>query len=197
MPDPRPALCVFCGSQPGGRPVYREVAEALGHELVSRGFDLVYGGGDVGLMGIVADTVLAAGGHVTGVIPEGLRVREVAHDGLTQLDVVDSMHTRKQRMCELASGFIALPGGLGTFEELLEILTWSQLGIHRKPVGILDVGGYFRPLLEMLDRGVQEGFVRPRHRDMLLVAQTPGEILDAFAAHRPPDVQAWLGAEES
>lgn len=188
----RRALCVFCGSNPGVRPGYAETARALGGALVARGLGLVFGGGKVGLMGTIADAVLAAGGQVTGVIPQGLAVREVAHQGLTQLEVVDSMHARKQRMAELSDGFIALPGGLGTFEEFFEVTTWAQLGIHRKPCGLLNVDGYFDPLLAMLDRGVDEGFVKAQHRALVLVDDTVEGLLDRFAAHRPADVQPWL-----
>ncbi|MCB1958541.1 MAG: TIGR00730 family Rossman fold protein [Rhodocyclaceae bacterium] len=174
-------LCVFCGSREGRLPAYREAAATLGRLLAERDIELVYGGGKVGLMGVVADTCLAAGGRVTGVIPEALMKWEVGHTGLTRLEVVDSMHTRKARMAELADGFIALPGGLGTFEELFEILTWAQLGFHRKPAGLLDVEGYYAPLLTMLDRGVSEGFMKAENRGLLLDARTPAALLQAMA----------------
>ncbi len=194
---PETSLCVFCGSNPGAKPVYRETAEELGHALVARGTGLVFGGGDVGLMGCIADVVMAGGGHVTGVIPEGLARREVAHRGLSVLEVVDSMHARKQRMAELSSAFVALPGGLGTFEEILEIITWAQLGIHRKACGLLNVDGYFDPLLAMLDHGVAQGFVKPQHRELVLVGRSVEEMLGLLAAHEPAKVRAWMSAEES
>ncbi|MCB1185124.1 TIGR00730 family Rossman fold protein [bacterium] len=176
-------LCVFCGSREGRLPAYREAAATLGRRLAERGIELVYGGGKVGLMGVVADACLAAGGQVTGVIPEALMRWEVGHEGLTRLEVVDSMHTRKARMAELSDGFIALPGGLGTFEELFEILTWAQLGFHRKPAGLLDVEGYYAPLLTMLDRGVAEGFMKTENRGLLLDASTPDALLQAMAGY--------------
>ncbi len=174
-------LCVFCGSREGRRPAYRDAATRLGQLLAERGIELVYGGGKVGLMGIVADACLAAGGRVIGVIPEAMMRWEVGHEGLTRLEVVDSMHSRKARMAELADGFIALPGGLGTFEELFEILTWAQLGFHRKPAGLLDVEGYYAPLLTLLDQGVSEGFMKTDNRGLLLDARTPPALLQAMA----------------
>ena len=192
MSTPPRRLCVFCGSNPGKRPVYVETAQALGRELVARGYGLVFGGGRVGLMGAVADAVLEAGGEVLGVIPEGLKRREVAHEGLTELLVVDSMHTRKHLMAEHSQGFIALPGGLGTFEEMFEVVTWAQLGIHGKPCGLLDVDGYFEPVLAQLDRGVEEGFVRAAHRDLWLRETTPAALLDRMEAHVPAKVQKWM-----
>lgn len=177
-------ICVFCGAREGVRADYRDAAEALGRLLASEGIELVYGGGKVGLMGRVADACLAAGGQVTGVIPQALMDWEVGHSGLTRLEVVDSMHSRKARMAELADGFIALPGGLGTFEELFEILTWGQLGFHRKPAGLLDVAGYYAPLLQMLERSVGEGFMKPENRGLLLDATTPAALLQAMAAYR-------------
>ncbi len=194
LPD---ALCVFCGSNPGRRPVYTEVARELGGAIARRGRGVVYGGGNVGLMGIVADAALAAGGSVVGVIPEGLAVRELAHEGLTRLEVVESMHERKQRMAELSAGFIALPGGLGTFEEILEITTWAQLGIHGKPCGLLDVDGYWCPLLELLDNGVEEGFVKESTRALVLVDDSVDGLLAQFDAHRPAAVRPWLTTEEA
>ena len=153
----------------------------------------MYGGGSIGLMGVLADTVMSAGGAVIGVIPRPLATREIAHAGVTELRVVDSMHERKATMAELADGFVALPGGLGTLEELLEMLTWAQLGIHQKPVGVLNLGGYFDGLRGLLDHGVGEGFIKREHRDLLAFADTPGELLDAFAAWRPPAIRrAWL-----
>jgi uncharacterized protein (TIGR00730 family) len=185
-------LCVFCGSSAGSNPSYAEAARTFGRTLVRRGLGLVYGGGSVGLMGELADAMLAAGGDVVGVIPRALQLREVGHDGLTTLHVVGSMHERKARMAELADGFVALPGGMGTLEEFAEILTWAQLGLHRKPCGLLDVEGYWRPLVAFLDHAVAEGFVRPEHRRIVLVAERPDALLDAFEAYQPPAVQRWI-----
>jgi uncharacterized protein (TIGR00730 family) len=179
-------VCVFCGSKHGGRPEYTEAARAMGTALVAAGIDLVYGGGRVGLMGEVADAVLAAGGEVIGVIPESMATREIAHHGITDLRVVGSMHERKALMYELSDGFVALPGGLGTLEELFEITTWSQLGLHSKPAGLLDVEGFYAPLVAFLDQLVAEGFVAERHRRLLLVASRPAELLDRLAAFPEP-----------
>jgi uncharacterized protein (TIGR00730 family) len=179
-------LCVFCGSSPGHDPAYRASAAQLGRILAERGIGLVYGGGRVGLMGVLADAALAAGGEVIGVIPQALLDREIGHLGLTQLRVVDSMHARKALMGELAEGFIALPGGIGTLEELFEVWTWAQLGLHRKPCGLLDVDGFFAPLVDFLDRLVEAGFIHPTYRAMLAVASTPEELLARFAAYEPP-----------
>jgi uncharacterized protein (TIGR00730 family) len=186
-------ICVFCGSSPGARPEYGEAARALGAAMVTRGAGLVYGGGSVGLMGVLADAVLAGGGEVVGVIPRGLARRELAHGGITAMHVVDSMHERKAMMASLADGFVALPGGLGTFDETLEMLTWTQLGIHRKPVGVLNVAGYFDGLLRLLGHAVAEGFVRPEYLALLLVDDTPARLLDALAGWEPaPGPRAWL-----
>ena len=190
-------ICVFCGSNAGHDPRYRSAAEALGRLLAGRGAELVYGGGNVGLMGIVADACLDAGGTVTGVIPEALIGKEVAgravdHRGLTRLEIVDSMHTRKARMAELSDGFIALPGGFGTFEEFCEILTWGQLGFHVKPMGLLNVNGFYDPLLALFDRAVADGFLRPENRTMALAASDIGHLLDAMAAYRAEPVSKWL-----
>ena len=190
-------ICVFCGSNAGHDPRYRSAAEALGRLLAGRGAELVYGGGNVGLMGIVADACLDAGGTVTGVIPEALIGKEVAgravdNRGLTRLEIVDSMHTRKARMAELADGFIALPGGFGTFEEFCEILTWGQLGFHVKPMGLLNVNGFYDPLLALFDRAVADGFLRPENRTMALAASDIGHLLEAMAAYRAEPVSKWL-----
>lgn len=187
------SICVFCGSSPGTRSLYQTSAEQLGQALVERGIRLVYGGGNVGLMGIIADAVLAAGGEAIGVIPEFLVAKELAHQGLTQLHIVDSMHTRKAMMAELADGFIALPGGYGTFEEFCEVLTWAQLGSHQKPCGLLNVNGYYDKLLAMFDHAVEEQFVRPRHRELVLEAQEPDALLDQFAAFKPITLHKWVG----
>ena len=185
-------ICIFCGSRAGDRAAYANAARATASALASRGLGLVYGGGSVGLMGVLADAALAAGVDVVGVIPGALEARELGHAGLTRLEVVPSMHARKARMSELADAFIALPGGLGTLEELSEVLTWAVLGIHAKPVGLLDVEGYYRPLVAFLDHARIEGFVSAEQRRFLLSAGDPATLLDAFAAFRPPPVRAWL-----
>lgn len=191
-------LCVFCGSAPGTRSTYRASAEALAAGLVTRGIGLVYGGGSTGLMGALADAVLARGGEAIGVIPHALMTRELAHSRLTALHVVETMHERKARMAELADGFVALPGGLGTLEEILEALTWAQLGIHRKPVGVLNIAGYYDGLLRMLSHAVREGFVRPDYFALLLFADTPQEMLDRFADWQPPVLpRAWLAPSQT
>jgi uncharacterized protein (TIGR00730 family) len=190
-------ICVFCGSNAGHDPRYRAEADLLGRLLAGRGIELVYGGGNVGLMGIIADACLGAGGTVIGVIPEALIGKEVAgrvvdHRGLTRLEVVDSMHTRKARMAELADGFIALPGGFGTFEEFCEVLTWGQLGFHVKPMGLLNVNGFYDPLLALFERAVAEGFLREENRAMALAADDIESLLAALAAYRPEPVSKWL-----
>jgi uncharacterized protein (TIGR00730 family) len=191
-------VCVFCGSSDGARPVYGDAARAFGAELARRRIGLVYGGGSVGLMGVLADTVLAAGGEVIGVIPRGLASRELAHSGLTEQRVVASMHERKATMAALSDGFVALPGGLGTLEETLEMLTWVQLGIHDKPVAVLNVDGYYDGLLKLLATAVREGFVRREYFDLLLFADTPIEVLDRLATWQMPVVRrAWLRPAES
>ncbi len=191
------SLCVFCGSNVGSRPVYVEAAQALGAELVRRGIELVYGGGNVGLMGTVADTVLRAGGRVTGVIPDALVARELAHLGLHSLRVVGSMHERKALMAELSDGFVALPGGYGTFEELCEAITWTQLGLHAKPCGVLNVAGYYDALLALFDRSVQERFVRPENRRLVIDDADPAGLIDALAAWTAPPAAKWLTADET
>ena len=185
-------ICVFCGSSPGVREEYGAAARALGAALVHRNLGLVYGGAKVGLMGVVADTVLAAGGEAIGVIPNRLMTRELAHPGLSELRVVASMHDRKREMADLADAFVALPGGIGTLEELTEVLSWAQLGLHGKPCGVLDVAGYFERLIAFLDHAVAERFLPPEHRAMLLVARDPDALLDRMAAYRPPAVEKWL-----
>lgn len=190
-------LCVFCGSSDGERPEYLELARRMGKTLAERGLETVYGGGNVGLMGAVADAALEAGGRVIGVIPDGLLARERGHRGITQLEIVGSMHERKARMASLSDGFIALPGGLGTLEELAEALTWSQLGLHRKPCGVVNLDGYFDPLIAFFDRAVGEGFMRAESRRMLLVADGPAALLDAFEGYEAPVVRRWLEADET
>lgn len=170
-------VCVYCGSSPGARPAYLEAATSLGSHLARDGKRLVYGGACVGVMGRVADAVLEAGGEVVGVIPQGLMERDLAHQGLTQLHVVATMHERKAMMAELSDAFMALPGGIGTFEELFEILTWAQLGIHQKPCGLLNVAGYYDQLLAFLDHSVREGFLAPKHRSLLQVESDPEALL--------------------
>ncbi len=190
-------VCVFAGSKSGALPAYAEGARLLGTELGRRGLGLVYGGGQIGLMGAVADAAMAAGSEVIGVIPRALDRREVAHRGISQLRVVESMHERKAAMAAEADAFIALPGGLGTLEELFEVLTWAQLGIHRKPCGLLDVSGYYGPLLGFLDGQVGAGFVLPVHRELLQVAAEPGVLLDRLQAREPPALRRWLDPEQS
>ena len=191
------AVAVFCGSSMGTRPDYLRVASALGETLAVRGITLVYGGASVGLMGAVADAALAAGGSVVGVIPEALSAKEIEHRGLTELHVVGSMHARKEMMAARADAFIALPGGLGTLEELFEVWTWAMLGYHNKPCSLLDVGGYYDRLAGFLDHAVTEGFVRESYRRMLLVHDDPGALLDAIAAYEPPRVAKWIEPAQS
>jgi hypothetical protein len=190
-------VCVFCGSSSGTDPAYRQAAVDLGRSLARRGLGLVFGGGHVGLMGAVADAVLAAGGQVIGVIPRGLERRELGHQGLTELRVVGSMHERKATMVDLADAFAALPGGMGTLEETAEILTWAQLGIHAKPVGLLDVAGYWRTLIAFLDHAVAEGFLRPEDRALLLVEREAEALLDRMAAWRAPAAERWIGRDQT
>ena len=186
-----PNICVYCGSSPGNRPSYKAAARELAGVLVRQGFGLVYGGANKGIMGVIADAVLERGGEVHGVIPTSLSDKEIAHGGLTALHVVQSMHERKSLMAELSDGFIALPGGFGTLEEVVEILTWSQLQFHTKPCGILNVEGYFDHLLKYLDHAVDEGFLRAENRQMLLCDDSPDGLMRAFKAYSAPDVQKW------
>jgi uncharacterized protein (TIGR00730 family) len=190
-------ICVFCGSSPGRSSDFTAMARRLGALLAERGIGLVYGGGNVGLMGVVADAVLERNGEVIGVIPRALVDRELAHASLSQLVVVDTMHERKQKMHDLSDGFIALPGGFGTLDELFEALTWGQLGMHAKPCGLLDVGDFWAPLRAFIERQVQEEFVRPHHAMMLLHNNSPEGLLDAFARYRAPDVQKWIGRRDA
>jgi len=191
-------ICVFCGSSPGRRPAFAAAASELGARLAAERIGLVYGGGSVGLMGTVADAALAAGGEVVGVIPEALAGKEVAHTGLTRLHVVKSMHERKALMAEMADAFVALPGGFGTLDELFEAITWGQLGIHRKPIGLLDVEGYFAPLLAFVDRAVGDGFIRPPYRELFVVRATVDGLLAALARHAPPPpIVSWLRPDEA
>jgi uncharacterized protein (TIGR00730 family) len=189
-------LCVYAGSNAGSRPDYAEAAVALATTMAARDIGLVYGGGKVGLMGVLADTILAAGGEAIGVIPRALVDREVGHGGLTELRVVDSMHERKALMAELSDGFVALPGGIGTLEELIEVYTWSQLGLHRKPLGVLNVAGFYDGLAAFLDHAVQERFLRPQHRAVLAFEAEPEALLARLAGAEPPPLAKWLTEAE-
>jgi hypothetical protein len=188
-------ICVFCGSSPGSRAEYRAATEELGAELVRRSIALVYGGGNVGLMGVLADAVLKAGGEAVGVIPENLMAREVGHNGLTKLHIVHSMHERKALMADLSDAFIALPGGFGTLEEFCEVLTWAQLGLHAKPCGILNVLGYYSPLLAMFDHAVKERFLKQENRRLVVARESATELLRALEQWRPALVEKWLDRE--
>jgi hypothetical protein len=189
-------LCVFCGSSTGNRPEYGAAAETLGDILVQRGIELVYGGGKIGLMGILADRVLERGGRVIGVIPESLMAYEVGHRGLTELRIVGSMHERKAMMSDLSDGFIALPGGFGTIEEFCEVVTWSQLGIQSKPCGLLNVESYFDPLLDLFDHAMREEFVHKENRRLVLDDKGPVRLLEKMAAFKPEPVPKWIGRDE-
>ena len=191
------SVCVFCGSSPGNDPVHAEGARAMGTEIARRGLTLVYGGGAVGLMGIVADAALAAGGEVHGVIPRALREKEVGHNGLTRLEVVETMHIRKARMAELSDGFVAMSGGIGTFEEIFEIWTWGQLGIHGKPLGFFNIAGFYDPLADFLDNTASAGFLRQAHRDMAMTESEPAALLDKMAAYKPLAQIKWVEKDET
>jgi uncharacterized protein (TIGR00730 family) len=191
------SVCVFCGSSPGVDHAFAAAAEEVGRLLATQGRRLVYGGGRIGLMGTVADSALAHGGEVIGVIPRALAEKEVAHSGLSELRVVASMHERKAAMAELADGFIALPGGIGTLEEFFEVWTWGQLGLHHKPFGLLNVAGFFDPLLAFLDRLTDQRFLRPEHRGMLCTRSVAGDLLQEMTDYRPIDVWRWLSKAES
>jgi uncharacterized protein (TIGR00730 family) len=190
------AICVFCGSSFGARPAYVEAARELGGLLAAKGLRLVYGGAKVGLMGALADAVLEAGGEVTGVMPEALIRKEIAHKGLKDLRIVASMHERKALMADLSDAFIALPGGFGTFEEFCEVLTWSQLGLHRKPCGLLNIAGYYDHLLKLFDNGVEEQFLRREHRAAVLSDERTAPLVDRLVAYRPPNLDKWISAAE-
>jgi uncharacterized protein (TIGR00730 family) len=191
------SVCVFCGSSHGFAPEYGEKAKELGRAIAARGWTLVYGGGNVGLMGVVADAVIAAGGKVIGVIPEALLARELGHHGVTELRVVNTMHERKAMMADLADAFIAMPGGIGTFEEFFEVLTWAQLGIHHKPCGLLDTRGYYQPVMDLLTNAVTEGFLRAEHQQMVLKAEGVEELLAQMEAHKPPLTAKWMKKSET
>jgi len=188
-------ICVFCGSSPGSRPEYGAAAEEMGAELGRRNIGLVYGGGNVGLMAIIADSVLRAGGEAQGVIPEHLMAREVGHRGLTKLHVVRSMHERKALMADLSDAFVALPGGFGTLEEFCEVVTWTQLGLHAKPCGVLNVLGYYSPLLAMFDHAVEERFLKPENRALVIARESPADLLQALEEWSPVQVEKWLSRE--
>ena len=189
-------ICVYCGSSVGSREEYADAAGTIGRLLAERGLRTVYGAGNIGLMGVLADAALEAGGEVVGVIPEALVDRELAHHGVTELRIVKSMHERKALMADLSDAFIALPGGFGTFEELCEMLTWLQLGIHQKPCGLLNVCGYYDPLIAMFDRAVEERFLRPQHRKLLQIDADPERLLDHLQRAPLPDVHKWLDRDE-
>ncbi len=185
------SVCVFCASSMGNDPAYADVAARLATEIARRGITLVYGGGQVGLMSVIADTALAAGGEVLGVMPRALVDREIAHAGLTELHITGSMHERKAEMERLSEGFIALPGGFGTLDEFCEIVTWAQLGYHAKPVGMLDANGYFDALRSFFDHSVEAGFVRAEHRSQIIESESPGDLLDRMAGWRPTAAAKW------
>lgn len=189
-------ICVFLGSSPGMSPVYAEAARTLGALMAERGIGLVYGGGQVGLMGILADAVLEAGGEAVGIIPEALRAREGDHPHLKQLIVVQTMHQRKAKMAELADGYITLPGGIGTLEELFETWTWAQLGLHGKPCGLLNVGGFYEGLSRFIDHVVDEGFLQARHRHMMMIEREPALLLDRMVDYLAPETEKFLKAED-
>lgn len=190
-------ICVFCGSSSGTDPVYSRTAARVGEFLAENGKELVYGGGRVGLMGTVADSVLANGGRVIGVIPEALDKKEIAHKGLTELHVVRSMHERKALMAEFSDGFIALPGGFGTFEEFCEIVTWAQLGIHQKPCGLLNVNSFYDPLIELFNRSTNSGFIRPEHRDIVLVGTEIEGLFGSMKNYKPRAIEKWIDSEST
>ncbi|MEQ8331296.1 MAG: TIGR00730 family Rossman fold protein [Longimicrobiales bacterium] len=190
-------VCVYCGSSPGARPEYTEAAVELGRGLARRGWGLVYGGASVGLMGTVADAALAGGAVAVGVLPRPLGSKELAHPRLTELVIVGSMHERKAEMVRRSDGFVVLPGGFGTLDETFEALTWAQLGIHDKPIALLNVVGYFDPLLAWMDRAVEDRLLRPQHRDMILVSDDVEEILDALVAYDPPTTAKWLDLDQA
>jgi uncharacterized protein (TIGR00730 family) len=190
-------VCVFCGSNLGNDPTYCEAAQEMGTQIARRGWGLVYGGGSVGLMGVVADAVLAGGGEVIGVIPEMLATKELLHTGVTQMHIAATMHARKALMEQSADAFVALPGGYGTFEELLEIITWAQLGLHSKPIGLLNVCGFYDGLAVFFDRAIAAGFIKTRHRDLIVSAATPCALLNQLETHEMPHVKKWIRRDEA
>ena len=190
-------ICVFCGSSVGKNSLYKNAARETGKLLVKRGHALVYGGGSIGLMGTIADAVMEAGGQTIGVIPDFLDKLEVGHSGLSELILVESMHERKQKMADLADGFIAMPGGMGTLEEICEIMTWAQLGLHQKPMGFLNINGYYDQLIAYMDHMVEEGFLKPVYRSMVIVANTPAALLDKMTAYQAPDLPHLIERSET
>ena len=187
-------ICVFCGSSAGADPIFRSAATAFGSLLASEQIDLVYGAGSVGIMGTVADAVLKSGGRVTGVIPRFLATRELLHEGITSVIQTEDMHERKATMARLSDAFVALPGGLGTLEELFEVMTWGQLGLHTKPIGLLNVAGYFDPLVALIERAIHDGFCRTEHRELFVVDDQPERLLTRMRRHQPPDVKKWIAS---
>ena len=190
-------ICVFCGANSGKKPEYKSAAIHLADELVSRNIEIVYGGGSIGLMGVLAERAMELGGKVTGVIPEALALKEVAHDTISELIVVGSMHERKAKMAELSDGFISLPGGIGTIEETFEMLTWSQLGFHNKPCGIINVLGFYNKLIEFLNHTSEEKFFMDIYRRMLIVETDPSALLERFAQYKSPQVKHWIAEDET
>jgi uncharacterized protein (TIGR00730 family) len=190
-------ICVYCGSSPGRLPDYTRAAEQLGSLMAANGLGLVYGGASVGIMGKVADAALANGAEVIGVIPSALATREVAHSGLSELHVVDSMHQRKAKMADLSDGFVALPGGWGTIEEIFEVLTWGQLGFHSKPCGLLNIAGYYDHLNAFLEHAINEAFVKTDYRPMIMVEKDPARLLQNFRDYRAPKVRKWISADQT
>lgn len=190
-------ICVFCASNDGANPIYLETAEKVGIFLAEKNIGLVYGGGRVGLMGQIADTVMKNNGNVIGIIPKSLADKEVAHQGLTELHIVKSMHERKAMMADFSDGFIALPGGFGTFEELCEIITWAQLGFHEKPCGFLNVEGYYDPLIELFDKATKEKFIRPEHRELVLIESKIENLFERMTNYKPPVLEKWLDKEQT
>ncbi|MES0810733.1 TIGR00730 family Rossman fold protein [Roseibium sp. SCPC15] len=191
------SICVFCGSSYGALEAYADAARETGRVIAENGYRLVYGGAKVGLMGTVADAALAAGGEVIGVLPKSLQDKEIGHEGLNELHLVGSMHERKALMAELSDGFIALPGGVGTLEEIFEVWTWGQLGYHEKPCGFLNIEGYYDQLIAFLDHQTREGFTKKAMRDMAQVASTPGALIDLFKAYTPPNTPKWIKKDET
>lgn len=196
MPRHIQRVCVFCGSRAGSRPDYLAAAQAIGQLIVARGWELVYGGGSVGMMGAVADAVLVGGGKVIGVIPEFLATKELLHTGVEDMRVVNSMHTRKALMNELSDAFVGLPGGYGTFEELFEMITWGQLGLHTKPVGLLDTAGFYRPMMELVRHAVDEGFIKREQRAFVIADSDPRSLLDRLVSHELPGTRTWLEPDQ-
>jgi uncharacterized protein (TIGR00730 family) len=189
-------ICVFCGSKTGASSAYREATTALAAEMIRRQTGVVYGGGSVGLMGVLADCILQSGGEIIGVIPEALATKELLHPGVPDMRRVADIHQRKALMAELADAFLALPGGYGTFEELFEIAAWAQLGFHRKNIGLLNVAGYFDPLVELIEHAIREEFITPAHRELIVVESEPSRLLDRLATHEMPLVRRWLKRDE-